>query len=163
MQANPVNKAVNMIKNEIQNDKEKIDLKKTIQRNVQKEIAISIPLQGETEAIEINKYEIKIVSFVLRMLKKFFKKKKWFSSPPLLKEENENFELSAKSYNLQSCSVRDVVEDFRFYLRQYFADYGEQVMPAFQYTNQTSLSAMATKLGFRVVKPQNRFKLQYYN
>jgi hypothetical protein len=48
-------------------------------------------------------------------------------------------------------------------LRQYFADYGEQVMPAFQYTNQTSLSAMASKLGFRVVKPQNKFRLHYYS
>lgn len=152
---------VNRMKNEVKNDQEKIYLKKTIhQRNVHKEIKISIPLQNESEATEGNKYEIKIVSFVLRMLKKFFKKKKWFSSPPLLKEKNEHVQV--KDFILESCSVRDVVEDFRFFLRQYFTDYGEQVMPAFQYTNQTSLSAMASKLGFRVVKPQNRYRLHYF-
>jgi hypothetical protein len=146
-----------IIKNPKENTKNTIEKNNTCAKEeINNEITLTIPLHSK---IENNKYEIAIVTFVLRMMKNFFKKKNWFSSPTLLEAENGVIKLS----NLKSCLMRDVVEDFRFYLRQYFADYGDQVMPAFQYTNQTSLSAMALKLGFRVVKPQNKFRLHYYS
>lgn len=103
------------------------------------------------------KFEIETVAFVATKLKEFFRKKGWFADPSVIKKGKS---LCAMIEN--RCSMRDVLEDFRFFLRQHFANNREKVMPAFQYTTQTSLSEMATAMGFRVMKPQNRFTLRYY-
>lgn len=123
---------------------------------------ISIEFEEEScdsaQSHEKTKFHVETVSFVATKLKEFFKKKEWFATPSLTKKGS-----SLKTTMEKRCSMRDVVEDFRFYLRQYFAENCEKEVPAFYYTTQTALFQMASTLGFRVVKPQNKFILQYHS
>lgn len=109
------------------------------------------------ESGEKQKFQIKLVTFVANKLKEFFKKKGWYATPSLIRKGS-----SLKTTIENRCSMRDVVEDFRFYLRQSFAAC-EEMMPQFFYTTQTTLSQMASTLGFKVVKPQNKFILIYHS
>lgn len=104
------------------------------------------------------KFQVETVAFVATKLKEFFKKKGWYATPNVIKKGGN---LTATIEN--RCSIRDVVEDFRFFLRQHFAGNCEEVMTPFFYTTQTTLSQMASTLGFRVVKPQNKFILCYHS
>jgi hypothetical protein len=123
---------------------------------------ISIEFEEESldpaEVREKTKFHVETVSFVAKKLKEFLKKKGWFAVPKL-----RNTGGSLKTTSEKRCSMRDLVDDFRFYLRQYFAENCEKEVPAFYYTTQTALFQMASTLGFRVVKPQNKFILQYHS
>jgi hypothetical protein len=104
------------------------------------------------------KFQIETVAFVATKLKEFFKKKGWFATPTLNKIGG-----NLKTTIENRCSMRDLVEDFRFFLRQYFSENCQEVMPRYFYSTQTTLSQIASTLGFRVVKPQNKFILQYHS
>ena len=136
------------------------------EQNKTKTLTISLHINDKNSkcesAVEKKRFEVETVAFVMEKLKEFFHKKQWHASPAVATTTKGRKEINVASLELCSCSMRDVLEDFRFFLRQHFADRGEKAMPAFQYTTQSSLSAMATALGFRVVKPQNKFALRYY-
>ena len=99
-------------------------------------------------------FNVEIVVFVAKKLKEFLKRKGWFALPKLTKKGG-NLITTTES----RCSMRDLVEDFRFYLR---AENCEELMPPFYYTTQASLFQMVSTLGFRVVKPRNRLILKYH-
>ena len=102
-------------------------------------------------------FNVEIVVFVAKKLKEFLKKKGWFALPKLTKKGGDLITTTEIR-----CSMRDLVEDFRFYLRQYFAENCEELMPPFYYTTQASLFQIVSTLGFRVVKPRNRLILKYH-
>jgi hypothetical protein len=98
-------------------------------------------------------FNVEIVVFVAKKLKEFLKKKGWFALPKLTKKGG-NLITTTES----RCSMRDLVEDFRFYLRAENCE----LMPPFYYTTQASLFQIVSTLGFRVVKPRNRLILKYH-
>ena len=128
-----------------------------VQEKNKKTIVINFD-EESFESGEKQKFQIKLVTFVANKLKHFLKKKGWFATPSLIKKGS-----SLKTTIENRCSMRDVVEDFRFYLRQYFVESCKEVMPPFFYTTQTALSQMVSTLGFKVVKPQNKFILIYHS
>lgn len=105
-------------------------------------------------------FNVEIVVFVAKKLKEFLKKKEWFARPKITKKGGD-----LTTTTESRCSMRDLVEDFRFYLRQYFAENSEEdeLMPPFYYTTQTSLFQMVLTFGFRVVRPRNRLILKYHS
>lgn len=114
---------------------------------------------NQSSARETQKFDVEIVMFVAKKLKDFFKQKGWFAMPKLTKKMGE-----LKTTTENRCSMRDLAEDFRFYLRrQYFAETCDKEMPPFYYTTQSALFQMASTLGFRVVKPRNRLILKYHS
>jgi hypothetical protein len=136
------------------------EIEKEKKKNKTKTISIAFEEKSldATESHKKTKFHVKTVSFVAKKLKEFLKKKGWFAVPKLRKTGG-----NLKTTSEYRCSMRDLVEDFRFYLRQYFAENCEKEMPAFYYTTQTALFQMASSLGFRVVKPQNKLILQYHS
>ncbi|MBX9702830.1 MAG: hypothetical protein K2X39_01630, partial [Silvanigrellaceae bacterium] len=84
---------------------------------------------NQSPARETQKFDVEIVMFVAKKLKDFFKKKGWFAMPKLTKKLGE-----LKTTTEKRCSMRDLVEDFRFYLRQYFTETCDKEMPPFYYT-----------------------------
>lgn len=142
-------------------DTEKLNfVEKCEQQNKIKTITIEFDEKSceSTRPPEKAKFQIETVAFVVTKLREFFKKKGWFATSSLIKKEN-----SLQTTVENRCSMRDLVEDFRFFLRQYFAEDCQEVMPQYFYTTQTTLSQMASTLGFRVVKPQNKFILLYHS